>query len=467
MKIKILVLALLTLITLPIAGLADPFYYPYYFSFGTITGYAGPAGYVNIPTTINNMTVTSIGNSAFFDCTQISSVTIPNTVTNIGEGAFYGCTSMNGVTIGSGVASIGEEPFEDCTSLFLITVDAANTNYSAVANVLFNKSQTTLVEYPGGISGSYTIPNSVTNIGSQAFGYCLRLTGVTIPGSVASIGDYAFESTGLTSVTIFNGVANIGQAAFGFCHGLTSVVLPTSVTSIGNFAFDGCTNLTSVTVPNGVTSIGAQAFAYCPLTSVVIPTSVTVIGQTAFFNCGLTNVTIPNTVISIGYEAFENCPNLTSVTIPQSATSVTSLGGYAFSGCTNLTGIYFKGNAPIPDPFNDPTVFSGDIKATVYYLPGTTGWGQVFDGLPTKLWNPQVQTKSATFGVRTNQFGFTITGTSNLVIVVETCTSLANPAWTPVGTNTLNTFIGTNGTSYFSDQHWANYPGRFYRLRSP
>ena len=107
-------------------------------------------------------------------------------------------------------------------------------------------------------------------------------------------------------------------------------------------------------------------------------------------------------------------------------------------------------------------VFSGDNNATVYYLPGTTGWGSTFGGRPTVLWNPQVQTGDASFGVRTNRFGFTITGTSNLVIVVEACTNLANPIWSPVGTNTL-----TGGSSYFSDPQWTNYPARFYRLRSP
>jgi hypothetical protein len=78
------------------------------------------------------------------------------------------------------------------------------------------------------------------------------------------------------------------------------------------------------------------------------------------------------------------------------------------------------------------------------------------------LWNPQAQTSGASFGVRTNRFGFTITGTSGLVIVVEACTNFANPIWFPVGTNTL-----TNGWFYFSDPRWTNYPGRFYRLRSP
>jgi hypothetical protein len=111
-------------------------------------------------------------------------------------------------------------------------------------------------------------------------------------------------------------------------------------------------------------------------------------------------------------------------------------------------------------------VFSGDHHAMVYYLPGTTGWGATFDGRPTVLWNPQAQ-NDASFGVQNNQFGFNITGSSNLVIVVEACNDFANPVWQPVQTNTLNTFIGTNGTSYFSDPQWANYPARFYRFRSP
>jgi hypothetical protein len=145
------------------------------------------------------------------------------------------------------------------------------------------------------------------------------------------------------------------------------------------------------------------------------------------------------------------------VTIPG---SVTSIGSSSFHYCTNLASIYFTGNAPTPA--NDSSVFPGDNNGTVYYLPGTTGWGTVFDGRPTRLWNPQVQTKSATFGVRTNQFGFNITGTSGLVIVVEACTNLVNPVWQPVSTNTL-----AGGSSYFDDPQWMNYHGRFYRLRSP
>jgi hypothetical protein len=127
-----------------------------------------------------------------------------------------------------------------------------------------------------------------------------------------------------------------------------------------------------------------------------------------------------------------------------------------------LTSAYFLGNAP-PD---DGTAFA-DGLATVYYLRGTTGWGSTFGGRPAVLWNPQAQTSDGSFGVRTNQFGFNITGSSNLVIVVEAATNFHNATWTPVGTNTLNTFVGTNGSSYFSDPQWKNYPSRFYRLRSP
>jgi hypothetical protein len=165
--------------------------------------------------------------------------------------------------------------------------------------------------------------------------------------------------------------------------------------------------------------------------------------------------------MNIGNEAFFHCYTLGIVTVPG---SVTSIGDDAFLFCYDLTNVYFKGNAPSVDL----SMFYGE-EPTVYYLPGTTGWAtfNANSGLnPAVLWNPQAQTSDAGFGVRTNRFGFNITGTSNLVIVVEGCTNLANPIWLPLSTNTLNTFIGTKGTSYFSDSEWTNYPGRFYRLRS-
>jgi hypothetical protein len=146
------------------------------------------------------------------------------------------------------------------------------------------------------------------------------------------------------------------------------------------------------------------------------------------------------------------------LTIPN---SVTSIGQYAFNVCSNLTSIYFTGNAP--SQTNDSTVFAGD-PATVYYLPGTTGWGALFDGLPTAPWflpNPLILTHSAGFGVQPGGFGFTISWATNVSVVVQAATNLANPVWIPVSTNTL-----TGGTNYFSDPQWTNYPARFYRITS-
>jgi len=190
------------------------------------------------------------------------------------------------------------------------------------------------------------------------------------------------------------------------------------------------------------------AFAGCPsLTAITVDPLNSVFSSVdgVLFNKGRTTL--------IGYPGGK----VGSYTIPN---SVTSIGNYAFAYCSNLAGVYFRGNSPTPT--NDLTVFQSATNVTVYYLPGTTGWGSTFDGRPTALWLPQVQSTSAIFGVQSNQFGFNINWVSDTTVVVEACTNLANPIWSPVATNTL-----TGGPSYFCDPQWTNYPGRFYRLRSP
>ena len=356
----------------------------------TITAYTGPGGHVTIPSMTNGWPVTSIGDYAFLNCSGLTSVTIPDSVTSIGSAAFYQCSGLTNLTIGT----------------------------------------------------------SVTSIGDYAFYNCSKLTGVTIPNSVTSIGVYAFEFCGLTSVTIPNSVTSIGNDAFGDCSGLTAITvaaLNPVYSSVGGVLFN--TNQTtliecprgkvgSYTIPNSVTNIGDYAFDYCS---------------------GLTNLTIGTSVTSIGDYAFNSCSKLTGVTIPN---SVTSIGVEAFYYCFGLTAAYFQGNAP-PD---NGTAFSYS-GATIYYLPGTTGWGATFGSRPTALWAlpyPVILSGNTNLGMRNNQFGFTVSWATNVPVVVLAATNLANPVWTPVSTNAL-----TNGAFYFSDPQWTNYPRRFYRLRSP
>lgn len=399
----------------------------------TITGYTGPgdpvsAGGLDIPSSINGLPVTSIANNAFTGKSNLVSITIPGSVTNIGQYAFENCTNLAVLSLGAGVPGIGSGAFCYCTALTTVT-----------------------------------IPNSVTNIGPEAFQGCSSLTSVSIGDRVTNIGVFAFIAcTNLAVVTVPACVTNIGAVFYN--DPITSVTFDDNVTSIAPEEFWNNTILASVTIPDSVTNIGYQAFYGCTaLSSVAIGNGLTSLNGTFETCTNLARITLGTGLTNIGNETFGDCINLRSITIPR---DVNIIGSYAFDTCTNLTSVYFTGNAPTVYSNSFARYPSGYDPATIYYLPGTLGWGSTCAGLPTAPWYlpyPQIlQTSGTGPGIQSNGFGFTISWATNASVVVEACSDLGNPDWEPVQTNILN-----NGTFQFCDPDWTNYSSRYYRVLSP
>ncbi len=262
-------------------------------------------------------------------------------------------------------------------------------------------------------NGSITITNYVGPGGNLAIP--ANIDGLP----VRTIGGQAFEQKNLTAITIPDTVTNIEDGfwmfgAFALCSALTNVNIGNSVLCLGDGTFRACTSLTRVSVPDSVTTVG----------------------QYAFFDCwALSHVKFGTSVAAVGNGMF----------------------GYAFAFCTNLTSVVMAGQPPL-----GVNVFDTCSNVTVYYLPGTSGWGPTYAGRPTMLWNPQVQTTEGSFGVQQNRFGFNIAGTPDIPLVVEGSADLAATSWIPLQTCNL-----TNGLLYFSDPQWTNYSARFYRIQSP
>ena len=298
-------------------------------------------GNVTICSTLGGYSVTRIGPKAFYDCTFLTSVIIPNSVTSIGEYAFYGCTKLSDFSFGNQISLI---------------------DYRALHNTGWYNSHPDGLVYVGGIlytcknvcPESVTINDGTIAISDYAFAGCTDLKNISIPSSVEKISYNAFRGcTGLESVVFAEELQELEMGAFSNCSSLSSVTIPNGVTNIGTEAFAGCTELRSVTIGEKVTRIGGGAFANCINLETVNFNAINctsmgsdgiiINGHTiAFENCdNIRMVNLGDDIKNIPRDAFRGCIGIEYITIPK---SVTNIGVSAFKDCDSLKSVYYRGS---------------------------------------------------------------------------------------------------------------------------
>ena len=334
--------------------------------------------------------VTSIGEYAFEECTNVTSISIPGSVTELNEYCFSACVSMKSITIPQSVTRIADGVFDACEKLTDIYYGGTDASWKHITSWNAGLGNNVRIHSTGvftgkcgdnltwkidndevlTISGTGRIPDyndpssggnntapwygyayqikkvvlgsGVQNIGNDAFADCYGMTDITIPDGVTSIGDSAFDwCSALTEISIPGTVSSIGDSAFYGCSALTEISIPGTVSSIGDSVFSGCSALTEISIPDTVSSIGDSAFSRCSaLTEISIPSTVSSIGSYAFSGCALREVEIPQGITSIQTRTFQYCTQLTKITIPDSVTSVEIC---AFDNCPVLKNVYYGG----------------------------------------------------------------------------------------------------------------------------
>lgn len=310
------------------------------------------SGHIDIPSKVTNRSkeyvVRSIEDSAFSDCYDITSLSIPVTIEEIGWDAFAGCTNLSNIVIScktplSFLSIFQETAWYDNLPDGPVYIGTMLAGIKGEIPELLNVKDGTTAICKHALAGQFDLtkiflPNSVTFIGEGAFDSCIGLTSIIIPNSVTTIESFAFyDCAALKSITLSQSLKRIEPSTFGRCSNLISAVIPHSVISIGDDAFSGCSSLSSVSIPNTVESIGGGAFSGTKIKKISIPNSVKKLCSYTFENCdSLSEVHLSDSLTIIGPHAFAGCKQIKSISIPK---SVVYIGDDTFSGCESLTSI--------------------------------------------------------------------------------------------------------------------------------
>ena len=316
------------------------------------------SGQIIIPESVEHngfsYNVVGVADSAFYGCSALTSITLPNGLTSIGGSAFSGCTALNSITIPLSVTNIDVSVFEGCT---MLPTENSVRYADKWAVSVTDKSLTT-----------YTLRDNTIGIADQTFSQCPNLTSIILPSGLTSIGSSAFSGCrGLTSIALPDSLTSIGAKAFAFCSSLSAIAIPQATETIKSGAFSGCSSLTNIIIEDRASKLtfgGKNVFDGCPLDSVYIggkikgtpfsvnkslrsvsfANNVDSIYAEEFYGCSnLKNVAMGDAVSSIGYQAFSGCSSLESFTF---ASAMKTIGGKAFSGCTSMTSLISLATTP-------------------------------------------------------------------------------------------------------------------------